>query len=366
MAKGIVESALTMNPIEVSDLSQFIIEKIFTKPELLKLHGIQTGIKMKEQIVFASQFGKTGIAGAADCTRKTSGAASTLTQKYWEPAGIEDTLIHCNKEIDSLFKAYFTKIQKYRDIYEIEGTDLEIFFSILFLESIGNTIWRATWFGDTSVAVSGAGAAGLKAAADVKFYDYFDGLWVQIFAAVLATDVPIYTGGTGDIADLNSKTTPAAQLALAAGVSVDWLEGMWALADPRLKTDPDSLFYVTNAIWENYRQYLQSKGENFTIEFTEEGFRSLRWNGKDIVNMETIWDLPLQADFEDNSTTNEYYLPNRMLFTSPANIPIGTLNEKDFTELEIWYEKKDRTNNMAYGFSLDSKLLEEYMAVAAY
>jgi hypothetical protein len=360
MAKGIVESALTMNPIEVQDLNQFIIEQIFTRPELLRLHGIRTGVTMKEQIAFASQFGKTGLKGTSSCTRLTSGAASTLTEKFWEPAGIEDTLIHCNAEIDGLFKAYFTKIKKYREKYEIEGSDLEIFFSILFLESIQRTIWRASWFGDTAVAAATAGVAGLISAANVKFYDYLDGLFAQIFAGVTATDISRYT-----IAE-NAEATISLQTTLAAGRSVEIFEAVWALADPRLKTDESAMFYVNNGIWENYRQYLQSKGENFTIEFTTEGLRELKWNGKAIVNMETIWDLDLQADFTDNTTNNAYYLPNRVVLTVPENIPLGTLNQSDFDELEIWYDKDNRQNKMAYGLSLDAKLLEEYMIVVGF
>lgn len=360
MAKGIVESALTMNPIEVQDLQQFIIEQIFTKPELLRLHGIQTGIKMKEQIVFASQFGKTGIKGDGTCTRKTSGASSTLTEKYWEPAGIEDTLVHCNAEVDALFKAYFTKINKYRDIYEIEGTDLEIFFSILFLESMERTIWRAVWFADTAVAAAGAGTSGLASAGDVKFYDYFDGLWKQIFDGVTATDIKRYT-----ITE-NALTTTSGQLTLAADRSIEIFEAVWSLADPRLKASMDAMFYVTNEVWENYRQSLQSKGENFTIEYTTEGFRELKWNGKSVVNMETVWDVDLQADFLQDTTNNAYDNPNRVVLTVPANIPVGTLNESDFDELDIWYDKDERENKMAYGFSLDSKVLEEYMIVTAY
>lgn len=360
MAKGIVESALTMNPIEVQDLQQFIIEKIFTKPELLRLHGIQTGIKMKEQIIFASQFGKTGIKGTATCTRKTSGASSTLTEKYWEPAGIEDTLIHCNAEIDALFKAYFTKVNTYREKYEIEGTDLEIFFSILFLESIQRTIWRAAWFGDEDVAAAEAAVAGLASSDNVKFYDYFDGLWKQIFAGVIAATVERYT-----ISE-NAETTTVAQLTLAAGRSIEIFEGVWAKADARLKSDMDKVMMVTNEIWENYRQYLQSKGENFTIELTTEGMRELRWNGVPIVNMETVWDLDLQADFVDNTTNSAYLYPNRVVLTVPNNIPVGTLNQSDFDELEIFYDKIARNNYMSYGFSLDSKMLEGYMIVTAY
>jgi hypothetical protein len=97
-----------------------------------------------------------------------------------------------------------------------------------------------------------------------------------------------------------------------------------------------------------------------------EGLPSLKWNGKAVVNMETVWDLHLQADFVDNTTNNAYYLPNRVLLTVPANIPIGTLNESDMSELDIFYEKKERQLYAGYGFTLDAKYLEPYMVAVAY
>ena len=362
MANGIDLSGLTLNPIESQEIKDFIIERVFERPEFQALHGsFKTGVKMQEQIVFASQFGKTGLKGDATCTRKTSGATSIATQKYWNPKGIEDTLIHCNKELNALFKAYFNKIASYKENYEIEGTDLEVFFAILIEESIVATIWRAIWYADLNIAVAGAGAAGLVAAGDVKFYDYFDGLWEQIFDAVGAVTLSRYT-----IA-LNAQVTKAAQLALTANIARDtYFEGVLALADPRLKAHPDARMYVSGEIWENYRKSLQAAGENFTIEFTTEGFRELKWNRYPIVNMETIWDLDTREDAVDNTTNNAYDNPNRIVFTIPENMPIGTMNEDDFDELEIWYEKKERENNIAYGFSLDSKLLEEDMMVVGY
>lgn len=362
MASGIDESGLTLEPIEVQDIQDFIVERVYNRPEFSAIHGpIRQGIKMEEQIVFAGKMGKTGRLGDATCTRKTSGAESVLTEKYWTPKGIEDTLIHCNKELDALFKAYFGKIQKYRENYEIEGSDLEIFFSMLFENTIVETIWRAVWYADLNVAAAAAGTPGLVTAGNNVYYNYFDGLWAQIFDAVTATTLKRYT-----IA-LNAQTTKAAQLALTADIAKDtYFEGVLALADPRLKADPNAMFLVTGEIWENYRQSLQSIGENFTIEYTQEGFRQLRWNRYPVINMETIWDLDTREDFVDNTTNNAYDNPNRIVFTVPENIPIGTLNNGDFNELEIFYDKIARNNYMGYGFSLDAKLLEEYMMVVGY
>ena len=360
MATGLDISGLTLEAQEVQDMSAFIVEQVFNKPELRALHGVFTGVKMKEQIVFASQFSKMGMKKGSDCSRQNSGASSTLTQKYWEPNGIEDTLVICPNELDSKFKAYFTKIRQYKQRYEIEGSDLETFFVMMVEEAIQRTIWRAAWLGDTSVAASGAATAGLKSSDNVKFYDYIDGLFAQIFAAVTAGDLERYT------IDKNAETTTAAQTALDSGEANDIFEGMWALADPRLKANPNAKMYVTNGLFENQRQYLESKSLAFTIERNMQGFQELTWQGFPIVNMETVWDLDLLADFEDNSTNNAYYLPNRAVFTVPENVPVATLSENDLSELEIWYDRDNRQNKIAFGFDLDAKLLEEYMAVVAY
>jgi hypothetical protein len=118
-------------------------------------------------------------------------------------------------------------------------------------------------------------------------------------------------------------------------------------------------------LFENYRQTLQAKGTAFDLTVTTEGFQELKWNGVPIRNMETIWDLNKEY-FENNTTNHGYDKPHRAVFTVPSNIPIATLNEGDFTELESFYYNVDRTNYLAYGFTLDAQLLEGYMAVAAY
>lgn len=359
MASKIDVTGLTLNPLEQAEFQKFVFERTIAKDILSKFHAVWTAVKMKEQIVFAGRLSKVGIKDST-CARPNSGATAALTQKYWEPRSVGDTLIHCQKDVDSLFKAYYTKMQKYNDMYEITGSDEYKFMAAVFEDAINEALYRLIWFGDPDVAAAGAAAEGVILAADVKYYDSVFGLWKRIFAAVTATDVKRYT-----ITE-NTLATTTLQLTLAAGRSVEIFEAMWALADPRLKSDTNRMLMVNNAIWENYRKYLQSKGENFSIEYTLEGFQTLKWNGIPIVNMETIWDLPLQADFVNDTTSNKYFLPNRALLTVPANIPLATLNENDFTQMESWYNQDDRVNKMAFGFTLDTQILEGYMAVTAY
>lgn len=353
MANGIVSSALTMGAIEVQDLKDFIIEQIFTKPELLKIHGIETGVKMKEQIIFASQFGKTGLkASTTSCARQSSSPASTLTEKYWEPVGIEDTLIHCNATLDKLFKAYFTKIKTYREVYEIEGSDLEIFFSILFLETMSQTIWRAAWFGDTGAVAATTSTAGVKVAADVPYYTYFDGIFKQIFTAVAASSIKRYTISALPVVDGTLKQYTI-------------FNEMWKLADNRLKSMSGVSFMVTGSVFENYREWLSAASINFSLDYTVEGFAKLKWNGVDVINMSNVWDASI-ADFVDDTTDNDITLPNRAVLTVKENIPLGTLNKDDFDNIELFYDQVSRQNYMGYGFTLDAKVIEEDFIVVGY
>lgn len=360
MASSINIAGLTLNPIENPDLARFIVEQVFNRPELRTLHNVMTGVKMKEQIVLAGQLSKTGIKATASCNRKNSGATSVLTEKFWEPVGIEDTLIHCQAEVDSLFKAYYQKIQNYKERYEIQGSDLDVFLAVLFEEAAMKTIYRAVWLADTEVTTAGAGTAGLIAAGNVKFYDYFDGLWKQIFDGVTATDIARY-----EITE-NAETDPEDQLTLASGRANEILNAVWKLADPRLRAATNAKFYVSNSIWDNQREYLQSKGIVYDINLNQQGLKEIRWNALPIVNMETIWDVDLYADFVDNTVNNAYYLPNRIVLTTPENIPVGSLNESDFNSLEAFYDPITRNHYKGYGFSLDAKVLEEYMIVVGY
>lgn len=361
MATGIDLTGLTLNPIEVQDIQDFIIERVFEHPQIKAIHDMQTGINVKQQIILAGQFGKTGLKKAASCDRQTSGAQSALTEKYWDPKGIEDTLVVCAAELDPLFKAYYSKVQRYKELYDITGTDLEVFYAIMLEESIVKTIWRAAWYGDTAVAAAGAGTAGLVSAANVKFYDYFDGLWKQIFAAVTATTVNRVT-----ITENAVTTSKANQLTLAAGAAVAYLKSVYEAADVRLRNNPEAQFLVTRELFDNYIDYLEDKGIVYDIDIMQNGLQAVKYRGKKVVNMETVWCIDEREDFVNNTTDNVYYLPHRIVLTDKMNIPIGTLSESDFEELEQWYNIDERQNKTAYGFTEDAKLIEEYMITVAY
>lgn len=455
MASILDTSLLSLNPKESTEFQKFIFELAFNQAALSANHRVWTGLTMKEQIVFASLMGLSGITDAGT-SRPNSGGKPVFTQKYWEPKKVGDTMIFNQSEVNSLFKAYFDKIKSYGDIYDIAGSDEEKFLSTILGESAKNAINRYVWYGDTTAAaaestaatvsaatntplvitsvvkgisgngitfevasvsagaasctvtgkavsvsltaaaktitalaaliaatpaaaalisVSGTGAtplavegaltlaggtdtAGVLDSDNVKFFTAIDGLFKKIKAAVVAGQIQRYP-----IAK-NAELTSAAQ-ALAADAAITYFEAVWAKADARLKADSRKVMMVTNSIFENYRQSLQTKGTPYDITLTTDGFSELKWNGVPIRNMETIWDLN-NTYFAEGEAGLAALEPHKVLLTVPDNIPVGTLNEGDFDTIEAFYDQITRNNYMAYGFTLDAQVLEGYMAVVAY
>ena len=73
-----------------------------------------------------------------------------------------------------------------------------------------------------------ATVAGLKSAADVKFYDYFDGFLKQIITATTAGTIPYYQ------IDENTKNDITLQKALLAGRAEEIFEIVKTNADIRI------------------------------------------------------------------------------------------------------------------------------------
>ena len=361
MANTFNETNLTLNALEQEDVSKFIQLKIAEQPLLTSVHDIVTGVTMKEQIVIVGRMGKSGIANP-NCTLPNSGAGVLFSEKFWEPSNIGDTFVNCIATMNGLFKAYFKKITAYAQKFNMEGSDLAKLMVVKIEESLMQSIPRHAWFGDKTVPTAAAGAAGLKLVANAKFYNVITGLWKQIFIAVTATTIKRIT-----ISE-NSQTTTALQLTLAAGRAKTILEGMYGAASAQMRSNLANQFLLSGALFENYYQTLVSANALDSQSDIVNGIPVIKFRGFNVLNMETVWDADLFADFVDNTTNNAYYLPNRAVFTAPSNIPIATLEEASLSTVESYFFKSDtaKANVTTYGYSLDAKVLVEDDIVVAY
>lgn len=367
MAFPIDINGVTVNPEEVKEFGQIILEAMVKNPSLRGTVSVETGIVTDTQILFSTRFGMTGLKKAdGSCGRVSSGATVEVSEKFWSPVKVEDTLEICQEEIGKQFKAYYNNgtVQRYRDLFEIEGSDEAIFLATLFAESAIDAVNRLIWFADTNVQAADAVTAGLINGAQTIFFDHFDGFWTQIYAAVTAGDM--------SKVDISENATAAT---LPAGAANQYIEDMWDLLDVDIKTDPMVKIYLSGEMFNNYRRYLKSVGIDYetTVNMImgselmnqEFGVETLRFSGRTVLNMETVWDRYGKL-FVNNTTDNYQFLKHRAIMTLEENLKVGTLNENDMTEVDTHYDWVTRINYLAYGFTLDAKVGKETEFVVAY
>lgn len=343
-------SALTLNPQEVTDVSAAVVEQVFIQNDLNEINDIQTGIQMKEQIVFVGQLGVGGEA-LTGCTPAEQDAL-VFTQKYWDPALIAGRFTNCQNDLNKLFKLFQKAEKANPDFFDKENKPEMNMLAAAIIESIKTSVHAKAWYSDTA-ADDFAGGGNFTNGTNLGLFNQIDGLWKQIFADGTAYR---YT-----IAE-NAGVSYAAQ-ALADGKGFTILKDLYNGADPRLLGNPDAKFVVTRSIWDNYLDYLEStQNSGGFIEVTEDGRQMLKYRGYPVI-MNNEWDR-LQNLYQNNGTV--VFRPHRAVFTVPGNIPIGTLSETDLQSLESWYEKKDKSNIVDFAYFLDAKLLESYMIAVAY
>jgi len=343
-------SGLDMNPEEAQDVSEIVVEKVFVQGELNQVHEVHKGIQHKKQIVFVDNLGVGGEA-LTNCTPAEQDGL-VFTEKFWDPALIAGRFTHCANDLPQLLKL-FRKAQRVEpDFYDRQGSQEMGILMAKIIEALKVSVSAKAWLSDTAAAVQPGGnftIAGFNAG----LWDQFDGLWKQIFADA---DVPKYT-----ITE-NAGATYVLQ-ALAAGESLNILQGMYEGADARLLGDPDAQFLVTRSIWDNYLTLTETKEFNGGITTRlDNGQIAMDYRGIKIVLMNE-WDRTVRL-YQDDLTV--HFRPHRALLTTPSNIPLGTLSETDLQNLESFYDKKDKANYVDYGYYLDAKFGESYMAVAAY
>lgn len=362
MSSAISNGTFSFNPEELKDWSKVIHELTFGDGDLNSVHDVQEGIKYDEQIVFAGKMGLLGKKVGANCTpNEISGV--TLTNKFWTPKFEGFRLKHCTTDVNQQNKLVNQMAKMNPDYYTvIEGSQKGVgdFLVASILEAVKENLWYKVWFDDTTASVFGAGSGSesFTIGTDVDYFKSFDGIFKQIFATTSLT-----TGGKYFVSITKNAGNSYANQALASGDAIATLKAIYNKADSRLRSRADAKLLVTRSLYDgllNDLEAIQNVG-GFT-QTNEGGMSTLRYRGIE-VKMVEIWDRFIQT-YQNNGT--KYNLPHRAVFTVSSNIPVGTLASGDFGTVDAFYDKVTKQNYVDGVYSLDAKLLEDYLTCVAY
>ena len=355
MARKFDVSALTLSPDEVRDVAEVIVEQAFENGRLSDIHDIQTGISHQMQILFASRLGIGGKA-LTNCTPEEI-AGLNFTQKYWNPALVAGRFTHCANDEHSLFKILKEATNVYPEFFNrLDSQELKLVIALL-LTHIEESVLAKVWFSDTLADdyadTNGTGSGVFTNGTDFGVFNQFEGLFKQIFADA---SIPKHT-----IAK-NAGVNYAAQ-ELAAGEGHTILKSVYRKADSRLKSKANAVFLVTSDVFDNFLDTIEDKEFNGGIVTTlTDGREVVKYRNKVLINMES-WKRNIE-EFQDNGT--KWNLPHRVVFTTPENIPVGTLSDGDMENLRSIFDEPNNLNIIDYGYFLDAKLGEGYMTSVAY
>ena len=330
---------------------EFIAEPFFNDMEESRLTTLETDVLGKKQLAFAGNYGKGGKADTG-CGLTFEGSLST-SQKFWDPVPTQDAKSQCWNDL-------YPSLVQYANRGGVARKDLtqnSIFMALQstrLKDQLLKDVHRRMWFSDTSY-VAGDFTAG---AADLPYYNMYNGLWQQIFASVTASESFNYA-----ITE-NTAGTITAQLNLAADRAYLVMKAIVEGADTRLTDQGDQVIGLTKTLFDNYVCYLESKDNFSSFERIEDGFTSLTFRGIPIVRMDS-WDRHIQADFKTGSP-EVYTLPHRALLTSKQNLQMGVDRSASLNNIDQWYDRDQQLWKSLSNTMEDAKLIHGFMTATAY
>jgi hypothetical protein len=246
---------------------------------------------------------------------------------------------------------------------DLTGTDFINFLEDRYSDAMAEAAFRVAWFGDTAAANYNDSPVGhITNSVSVDYFTMIDGFWKQLFE--IGTNTPARY--TDNLATKNAQATYALQdfnstdttNKLVSTAIRDLIQD----ADMRLRNKSDKIIVCTLSIADQYENELESLGIDASFAYIQPGIKSLERKGVKIFAFD-FFDRSIDA-FENNGT--KWFLPHRMVMYQPTNLRVGLEQESNLTEFDSFYDKRDMKQISRFGWSMDAKVIEDYMVQVAY
>lgn len=244
------------------------------------------------------------------------------------------------------------------EIGDLTNTDIMAIYTSLLDRAMKQMIWRFGWFGDTE-ANNVAGGGKITDGLDLSHFTVCDGLFKRIFA--------ICTSNTAQRTTItaNTQSTTAAQKSelLTSGTATSLVDQILMDADSRIIDDPNAVLMMTRSLADALTYDIKKTYHDIMPwEKVFEGFDTATYNGVKIARI-SIWDRLIAADEKGSEALN---LPHRAVFANPKQLMVGTDADSLISDLDIWFDRKERRNYLFSQGKIGTAILESGLIHAAY
>jgi hypothetical protein len=343
---------LKLEPENLASIKDAVQETFYNDEDFSSFVNIQK-VKEKDPIALLGEMemvGKKG--GGCDPTYEEKGIANS--QKRWEFGQWEIPVKICYEAIKGTIGEYSLKTGT--AIGDLTSTDFMTIFADALQRAMEQMIWRFGWLGDKEAALAGEGGGKLTAGLDVSNFNVCDGLFKRIFTATATKHTAIAA---------NSETTAALQISALrkSGAATTLVDTILMDADTRIVDDSDAVLLMTRSLADALTYDLKKTYHDIMPwEKLFDGFEVATYNGVKIARV-GIWDRMIKAYEKGETTIN---LPHRAVFCNPKHLMIGTDADNLISDLDIWFDQKERRNYLYATGKIGTALLEENMIHAAY
>lgn len=343
---------LKLEPENLASIKDAVQETFYQDEDFSSFVNIMK-VKNNDPIALIGEtemVGKKG--GGCDPTYEEKGIANS--QKRWELGQWEIPIKICYEALKGTIAEYSLKTGT--AIGDLTSTDFMTIYTDALQRAMQQMIWRFGWFGDKEAALAGAGGGKLTADSDVSMFNVCDGLFKRIFTATATNHTAIAA---------NSETTATAQISALRkkGAATTLVDTILMDVDTRIIDDSDAVLLMTRSLADALTYDIkQTYNLIMPWEKVFDGFDVATYNGVKIARV-GIWDRMIKAYEKGEATVN---LPHRAVFCNPKHLMVGTDADALISDLDIWFDQKERRNYLYATGNIGTALLEEDMIHAAY
>lgn len=343
---------LKLEPENLASIKDAVQETFYQDEDFSSFVNIMK-VKNNDPIALIGEMemvGKKG--GGCDPTYEEKGIANS--QKRWELGQWEIPIKICYEALKGTIAEYSLKTGT--AIGDLTSTDFMTIYTDALQRAMQQMIWRFGWFGDKEAALAGAGGGKLTADSDVSMFNVCDGLFKRIFTATATNHTAIAA---------NSETTATAQISALRkkGAATTLVDTILMDVDTRIIDDSDAVLLMTRSLADALTYDIkQTYNLIMPWEKVFDGFDVATYNGVKIARV-GIWDRMIKAYEKGEATVN---LPHRAVFCNPKHLMVGTDADALISDLDIWFDQKERRNYLYATGNIGTALLEEDMIHAAY
>lgn len=347
---------------DIRDLRELIPMSIFGDEDFLKFVTLRK-VDNGDPVGLVGDLDAVGLAGAGcDPTYQETGIANA--QKRWALGDWEIPIKICYDALQGTIAEW--QLKSGTEVGDLTSTEFMSYIIRPALErAMRQMIWRIGWFGDTA-AKNIANGGVITAGVNVNLFKATDGFWKKLFAigTANASQLTAIAANTATAGSPAAITTAAQKAAiLTQGVATGIFDAMIMDADVRITANSDSVILCTKALADALAYDVKKvHGLIMPWETVFEGVKVAEYGGYKVVAV-SIWDRIINA-YENASTYCNK--PYRAVFADPKNLQVGTNANDLISDLDVWFDHKERRNYIYATGKIGTMVLEDAMVHMAY